>query len=105
MRIGSCPSATYVYANELVHPLAVPYHELRQLGLNFRVNDSSIVDRVFRRHLRASVEDADLRSRLTPEYPIGCKRILISNHWYKALVDPKVEVVDKGIAEILPKNL
>ncbi|MBN58522.1 flavin-containing monooxygenase [Thalassolituus sp. UBA3500] len=81
------------------------YHELRQLGLNFRVNDSSIVDRVFRRHLRASVEDADLRSRLTPEYPIGCKRILISNHWYKALVDPKVEVVDKGIAEILPSSI
>ena len=81
------------------------YHELRQLGLNFRVNDSSIVDQVFRRHLRASVEDADLRSRLTPEYPIGCKRILISNHWYKALVDPKVEVVDKGIAEILPSSI
>jgi hypothetical protein len=34
---------------------------------------------------------------VVPDYPIGCKRILISNDWYLAIMRPDVEVVDQPI--------
>ncbi|MDX6663811.1 MAG: hypothetical protein QOG68_17 [Solirubrobacteraceae bacterium] len=35
-----------------------------------------------------------------PDYPIGCKRILITADWYPALRRPNVELVTSGIREI-----
>jgi cation diffusion facilitator CzcD-associated flavoprotein CzcO len=37
------------------------------------------------RHMDQQVSDAALRSRLTPDYEIGCKRILISDDFYPAV--------------------
>lgn len=55
-----------------------------------------------RRHLARSVEDPDLRDKLTPTYRIGCKRVLFSNDYYAAMARPNVELVTSGIAEIKP---
>jgi len=55
--------------------------------------------------LRAQVRDATLRAKLKPDYPIGCKRLLFSNDWYPALVQPNVEVVTHGIVEVLPHGV
>jgi cation diffusion facilitator CzcD-associated flavoprotein CzcO len=55
-----------------------------------------------RRHLRRQVPDPELRRRLTPDYTIGCKRILISNDFYPALQQPNAELVTDPIAEIRP---
>jgi cation diffusion facilitator CzcD-associated flavoprotein CzcO len=52
--------------------------------------------------LRRQVKDPELRRRLTPNYTIGCKRILISNDYYPALSQPNVEVVTSGISEVGP---
>src|SRR4029077_4948371 len=38
----------------------------------------------------------------TPNYPMGCKRQLVSDEWYDALVRPNVEVVDTAIERIEP---
>lgn len=46
-----------------------------------------------------SIRDPDLRARLVPDYAIGCKRILQSNNWYRALAKPHVRVVD-SVAEV-----
>ncbi len=54
------------------------------------------------RHLRRQVRDPRLRERLTPDYEIGCKRILISNHYYPALQRPNVDLVTDAIAEVRP---
>ena len=48
-------------------------------------------------YLRKSIEDPRLRHALTPDYPIGCKRILISNDYYPALCRPNVELVTSPI--------
>ena len=42
-------------------------------------------DGAFRLHLRRQVTERELRRKLTPDYPIGCKRVLFSNDWYPAL--------------------
>ncbi len=44
-----------------------------------------------------SIKDEKLRAQLTPDYLIGCKRILQSNTWYRALAKPHVNVVDSVI--------
>jgi cation diffusion facilitator CzcD-associated flavoprotein CzcO len=52
------------------------------------------------KHLEAQVADPALRARLTPAYVVGCKRILISNHYYPAIAQPNVELVTDGIREV-----
>jgi cation diffusion facilitator CzcD-associated flavoprotein CzcO len=58
------------------------------------------IERLARRHLRRSVPDPALRERLTPDYRIGCKRILLSNDYLPALTRPNVEVVTESVAEV-----
>jgi cation diffusion facilitator CzcD-associated flavoprotein CzcO len=43
-------------------------------------------------HLTSSVSDASLRRRLTPDYEIGCKRILFSDDYYGALQQEHVRL-------------
>ena len=53
-------------------------------------------------HLRRQVPDPDLRRRLTPDYRIGCKRILLSDDYYPALSEPNVTVLDGAATEVRP---
>lgn len=48
--------------------------------------------------LAADVPDPDLRRRLTPDYPVGCKRILVSDDYFKALARSNVHVVETPVA-------
>jgi len=51
-------------------------------------------------HLRAQVDDAQLRAKLTPHYEIGCKRVLISSEYYPALTLPHVSLEASALAAI-----
>lgn len=51
-------------------------------------------------HLRARVHDPELRAKLTPDYAIGCRRILFANSYYPALTRENVEVVTEPIDEV-----
>ena len=51
-------------------------------------------------HMHQSIKNPDLRKKLTPDYRIGCKRILLSNTYYPALAQPNVEVHTTGISEV-----
>ena len=53
-----------------------------------------------RAHLRRQVPDPELRARLTPDYEIFCKRIILSNKWYPALQEPNVDLVSSGVREL-----
>jgi cation diffusion facilitator CzcD-associated flavoprotein CzcO len=57
------------------------------------------------RHLRKSVPDAALRQKLTPDWTMGCKRILLSNEYLPALAQFNVEVVTDGIAEVRARSI
>lgn len=46
------------------------------------------------------VKSPELRKRLTPDYTLGCKRILISNKWYPTFNRANVELVTEGVREI-----
>jgi cation diffusion facilitator CzcD-associated flavoprotein CzcO len=57
------------------------------------------------RHLRRAVPDPALRARLTPDYTLGCKRVLLSNDYLPALTRPNVELVTAAIREVRPHGI
>lgn len=58
------------------------------------------VERLARAHLRMAIKDPALREKVTPDYTLGCKRVLLSNNYYPALAQPNVEVFATGVREI-----
>ena len=58
---------------------------------------------LFRKGIRSDVVSERLpEESVVPDYPIGCKRILISNDWYPALVSANVDVVDSPVVRVEP---
>ena len=66
---------------------------------------TTMMTELARSYLARKVEDESLRAVLTPDYPVGCKRPLISRHWYPALQRPNVTVVTEPIVEITQHGL
>ncbi|MFF7995049.1 flavin-containing monooxygenase [Kitasatospora xanthocidica] len=56
-------------------------------------------------HLKKSVKDPALRKRLTPDYTVGCKRLLFSNTWYPAIQQPNVDIISDTITHIGPTHI
>ncbi|MGH3902821.1 MAG: flavin-containing monooxygenase [Pseudonocardiaceae bacterium] len=61
-----------------------------------------VAELIARRHLRRHVPDPALRAKLTPDYAIGCKRILLSSDYLPALAKSNVDFVASGVAEAGP---
>jgi cation diffusion facilitator CzcD-associated flavoprotein CzcO len=78
---------------------AIGHGTTRRLGL------LAALERVGRAHLRAQVKDPELRRALTPSYRLGCKRILFSNDYYRALARPGVDVVTDGIVRVTANGI
>ncbi len=74
--------------------------ESRAMGFNGRPGLMKLAQRIALRHMHKAVADPELRRKLTPDYVMGCKRVLIANDYYPALTRPNVEVVTDGIAEV-----
>jgi cation diffusion facilitator CzcD-associated flavoprotein CzcO len=58
-----------------------------------------------RMHLRRQVPDPELRQRLTPDYHIFCKRIILSSDWYPAIQAPNVDIVSSGVREVRERSV
>jgi cation diffusion facilitator CzcD-associated flavoprotein CzcO len=56
-------------------------------------------------NIRRNVADPELRRKLTPHYRAGCKRILNSDTYYRAVADPKTEVITEGIARMTREGI
>jgi cation diffusion facilitator CzcD-associated flavoprotein CzcO len=74
--------------------------ELLVPGLTRNRRWSKPIELAARLHLRRQVPDPELRRRLTPDYEIGCKRIVFSNGWYPAIQAPNAELVSSGVQEL-----
>lgn len=62
-------------------------------------------ERMARKHLAAQIPDPELRAKLTPDYKIGCKRLLISDDFYPALMRDNVDLETSPIARITAKGI
>ncbi|WP_232066637.1 flavin-containing monooxygenase [Mycobacterium parmense] len=53
-----------------------------------------------RSYLMRKVADPELRAKLMPDYPAGCKRPLMSREWYPTFALPNVSLETAAIAEL-----
>lgn len=75
-------------------------HELNRLAFN----PGGIMAKIGRTlagvHLRRQIADKRLRELLHPDYPFGCKRVLLSNDYYPTLTRSNVELIITPIHRI-----
>lgn len=67
-------------------------HETMALGMIWDTPMTQLLERMARMYLRVQIPDSWVRRQLTPQYRIGCKRVLISNDYYPALMLDNVKL-------------
>ncbi|GAB2627458.1 NAD(P)/FAD-dependent oxidoreductase [Prescottella soli] len=75
-------------------------HEKRARGFVSDASKMGPTRELAEAHRAKQIRDHELRKKLTPDYAIGCKRLLISSDYYPALAKPHVDVVTTGIEEV-----
>ena len=71
----------------------------------FHASLSWMFEAYARAFIRRQVRDPALARRLTPDYRIGCKRVLVSNAWYPMFNRPNVELVTDPIHAVTPGGI
>jgi len=66
----------------------------------FDVRIARVVERLALLYLEKTIADPVLRAKVTPNYRIGCKRILISDDYLPSLTKHNVDVVTSPIREV-----
>ncbi len=51
------------------------------------------------------IPDPELQKKLIPNYPLGCKRVLLSDDYFPALNRDNVELITEGIEKITPNGI
>ena len=62
-------------------------------------------ERQRRRTMRRILRDPQKVAAVTPDYQMGCNRILLSREWYPTLARPDVDVLREGVAELTETGL
>ncbi|MBT0586309.1 flavin-containing monooxygenase [Alteromonas oceanisediminis] len=84
------------FAYSLVRRLIYWLLEVRILGFKYsKTLLKLLAARPAKKHLRRQVPDPELRAKLTPDFTIGCKRIIVSSSLYPALGRSNVVLHDK----------
>jgi cation diffusion facilitator CzcD-associated flavoprotein CzcO len=74
--------------------------EFRVLGFLGNESIRKKAEDIAHRHLARRIKDPKMRAALTPNYQLGCKRVLVSDDFYPVLNRPNVELVTEAIAEV-----
>ena len=90
------PGATRLYRNLLYWTL-----ESRAIAFNGHLNFLPIAERIVKRYLKNKIPDPELRAKLTPDYKLGCKRVLQSNTYYETYLRDDVTLSTDGVREIV----
>lgn len=54
---------------------------------------------------RLGLHDRELRRKATPDYEMGCKRVLFAKNWYSTLTQPHVELLDRPLMRVTPDGV
>jgi len=80
-------------------------HETMALGLIWKTPMTRLLEGISKAFLRHQVKDSWVRRQLTPDFTIGCKRVLMSNDYYPALTRDNCKLLTWPIARIAPKGI
>src|SRR6266571_1220897 len=79
--------------------------EFRVLGFLGNESVRKKAEAIALRHMARRIKDPKLRAALTPNYLLGCKRVLVSDDYYPTLNRSNVELVTDGIAEVCEHSI
>ncbi|MFF6979630.1 flavin-containing monooxygenase [Streptomyces sp. NPDC008343] len=79
--------------------------ELQVQAFTKRPGELGLIEQLAKRNMGRSIKDPALRAKLTPDYRIGCKRILLSSEYYPALAQSNVDLVASGLSEVRGSTL
>jgi cation diffusion facilitator CzcD-associated flavoprotein CzcO len=79
--------------------------EVRFFGLKKESPLRARTEEATRQFMESQVASPALRAALTPTYPMGCKRVLISDDYYPALERDNVELVTDAIDRFSPDGV
>jgi cation diffusion facilitator CzcD-associated flavoprotein CzcO len=79
--------------------------EFRVLGFLGNESVRRKAEDIALRLLARRIKDPKLRAALTPNYQLGCKRVLVSDDYYPTLKRSNVELVTEGIAEVCEHSI
>jgi len=82
--------------------------ESRVIGFKYSKKMLNVVaQQAALKHIAKQISDPAIRKAVTPDYTIGCKRIILSSTLYPALCRPNVQLhpKDDGIAEINARGI
>jgi cation diffusion facilitator CzcD-associated flavoprotein CzcO len=79
--------------------------EARALGFNGHPLLMKLAAKYALAHMRKQVEDPELRAKLTPDYVMGCKRVLVANDYYPALTRDNVALNTSGIRAVTERGI
>ena len=86
---------TWIWAN----------YEARFPALRGNPVAAAVARRMLARHLDDAIADPELRRKLTPDYPVGARRVLSADDYYPALQRDNVELVTGTIARVDPSGV
>lgn len=92
-------------AQKLVRGLLYTYMEAFAVAYVLEPRLGRLRERGCKRYLYRTVRDPALRSKLTPNYRVGCKRILISSDYFPTLQLPHVKLVAEALTEVREQSL
>lgn len=80
-------------------------HETMAMAVIWNSPLTRVAERLSLAHLHNQVEDDWMRRQLTPDFRIGCKRVLVSNDYYPALQQDNAELITWPIARLAPNGI
>jgi cation diffusion facilitator CzcD-associated flavoprotein CzcO len=75
-------------------------HEGRAIAFVYAPGLLRAAQALSRHHMRKQVADPALRAKLTPDYSLGCKRVLVTSTYYPALARENVTLLTAGVKAV-----
>ena len=97
--------ARFPWLQRLVRGAIYWGYELRVFPFSLNPRLMQPFQRVAERHIARHIKDPAMRRRLTPDYALGCKRILISDDYYPTLNRANVHLITDGVREISERGV
>lgn len=80
-------------------------HESMASAVIWKTPLTAVAERMAKAYLNSQVKDRWLRRQLTPDFTIGCKRVLVSNDYYSALQAGNTQLITWPIDRLSAKGI
>ena len=87
--------STQAFLQQHIFAKGTAGHEVQHALLSF----------LCKQHLKKKIKDPKLRRKLTPDYEVGCKRLVVNTTFYDAIQKPNASLCTQGIEKIVPQGV